>query len=53
MPLDASLLAELRVTKAQIDELQVKLKELVEKLRKKGASAQEIGDAIRGDAAGR
>lgn len=47
MPLDPEILAELKTTKAQIDELQQKLKELVEKLREKGATAQEIGEAIR------
>ena len=47
MPLDEALLAELRTTKAQIDELQTKLKALVEQLRENGASAQEIAEALR------
>ncbi|MDQ1367383.1 MAG: hypothetical protein QOJ52_1871 [Acidimicrobiaceae bacterium] len=48
MALDEALLAELRTTKAAIDELQGKLKDLVAALREQGASAQEIGDALRG-----
>ncbi|MDQ1376187.1 MAG: hypothetical protein QOE15_360 [Acidimicrobiaceae bacterium] len=48
MALDEGLLAELRTTKAAIDELQGKLKDLVAALREQGASAQEIGDALRG-----
>lgn len=48
MTLDAALLSELKTTKAAIDELQVKLKDLVAALREQGASAQEIGAALRG-----
>jgi hypothetical protein len=48
MALDEGLVAELRTTKAAIDELQLKLKELVAALREHGASAQEIGEALRG-----
>lgn len=47
MALDDALLDELRSTKAQIDELQNKLKDLVEQLRAQGASAQEIAEALR------
>jgi DNA-directed RNA polymerase specialized sigma24 family protein len=47
MPLDDAVLAELRLTKASIDELQEKLKELVAQLREHGASAQEIAEALR------
>jgi hypothetical protein len=48
MPLDDDLLAELRDTKAQIDALQTRLKELVALLQQSGASAQEIASALRG-----
>jgi hypothetical protein len=48
MALDESLLAELKTTKATIDELQVKLKDLVARLQEQGASAQEIAAALRG-----
>jgi hypothetical protein len=48
MAVDEGLLAELKTTKAAIDELQVRLKELVAALREGGASAQEIGEALRG-----
>jgi hypothetical protein len=48
MSLDAALLAELKATKATIDELQLKLKQLVAELRDQGASAQEIAEALRG-----
>jgi hypothetical protein len=48
MALDEALLAELKSTKAAIDELQLKLKALVTALREQGASAQEIGEALRG-----
>ncbi len=48
MALDAELAAELKATKSAIDELQIKLKDLVAALREKGASAQEIGEALRG-----
>jgi hypothetical protein len=50
MALDPETLDELRRVKAEIDVLQQRLKELVDELRTKGASAQEIGQAIRGDA---
>ncbi len=46
--LDEEVVAQLRATKAQIDELQQRLKELVAQLRADGASAQEIGEALRG-----
>jgi hypothetical protein len=45
--LDEAVLAELRTTKAAIDELQQKLKDLVGQLRDHGATAQEIADALR------
>ncbi len=48
MALDEQLLTELRSTKAAIDELQKKLKDLVASLRDRGASAQEISEALRG-----
>jgi uncharacterized coiled-coil protein SlyX len=48
MPVDEALLAELRTTKAEIDQLQERLKSLVEQLREKGATAQEIAEALRG-----
>lgn len=48
MAVDEALLAELKATKAAIDELQKKLKDLVSQLRENGASAQEIGEALRG-----
>ena len=47
MALDETVLAELRVTKASIDELQQKLKDLVAQLHDQGASAQEIAEALR------
>jgi hypothetical protein len=47
MALDPTVLAELRETKAAIDELQEKLKQLVGKLRDGGASAQEIAEALK------
>ena len=47
MPLDEALLAEMRETKAAIDELQDKLKALVTELRAKGATSQEIAEALR------
>ena len=47
MPLDEALVAELQATKAAIDELQEKLKDLVSRLREQGASAQEIAEALR------
>jgi hypothetical protein len=48
MSLDEAVLAELKATKATIDERQQKLKELVAQLREHGASAQEIAAALRG-----
>ena len=47
MALDAGVLAELKQTKAEIDKLQDKLKELVAQLRDNGATAQEIAEALR------
>jgi hypothetical protein len=44
---DPELLAELKATKAAIDELQRKLKDLVTDLRDGGATAQEIAEALR------
>lgn len=49
MAVDEALLAELRTVKAEIDTLQERLKDLVNQLREKGASAQEIAAALRGD----
>jgi len=48
LAVDETLLAELKTTKAAIDELQQKLKTLVASLREQGASAQEIAEALRG-----
>jgi hypothetical protein len=48
MALDEALLAELRETKAAIDALHQKLKDLVTKLQEHGASAPEIAEALRG-----
>lgn len=48
MALDQAVLAELRQTKAEIDTLQQRLKELVAKLQSDGATAQEIAEALRG-----
>jgi len=47
MALDEGVLADLKETKAQIDKLQERLKELVGRLREQGASAQEIAEALR------
>ncbi len=47
MPLDEELLAELRQTKAEIDRLQVRLKDLVARLQEQGATTQEITQALR------
>jgi hypothetical protein len=47
MALDQEVLAELRTTKAEIDKLQQRLKELVADLQEKGASTQEIAEALR------
>jgi hypothetical protein len=47
MALDPTVLAELKETKAQIDALQERLKELVQGLRDGGATAQEIAEALR------
>jgi hypothetical protein len=46
--MDEGILAELKTTKAAIDELQTRLKDLVSQLREQGATAQEIGAALRG-----
>lgn len=48
MALDEAVLADLRETKTQIDTLQTRLKELVAALQEKGASTQEIAEALRG-----
>jgi Skp family chaperone for outer membrane proteins len=48
MALDEALLTELRQTKAEIDKLQQRLKELVAQLQEAGASTQEIAEALRG-----
>jgi DNA-directed RNA polymerase specialized sigma24 family protein len=48
MAADESDLAELKATKAAIDDLQAKLKDLVTKLREQGLSAQDIAAALRG-----
>jgi uncharacterized coiled-coil protein SlyX len=48
MPLDNELLAELQQTKAEIDLLQVQLKDLVARLQESGATTQEITQALRG-----
>lgn len=48
MALDATLLEELRQTKAEIDKLQTRLKELVAQLQENGATTQEIAEALRG-----
>jgi hypothetical protein len=48
MALDQDVLADLRVTKAEIDKLQQRLKELVAKLQEGGATTQEIAEALRG-----
>ena len=47
MPLDDQLLAEMKQTKAEIDRLQERLKELVNLLRESGATTQEIAEALR------
>ncbi len=48
MTMDEELLAELRSTKAEIDGLQDRLKDLVARLREQGATSQEIAEALRG-----
>lgn len=48
MAVDEELLAELKETKSQIDELQERLKSLVSQLQEKGATTQEITAALRG-----
>jgi len=48
MAVDPDLLAELKATKAEIDGLQVKLKDLVSRLRDGGATAPEIAEFLRG-----
>ncbi len=45
--MDAALLAELRETKARIDELQTQLKDIIAQLQERGASPQEIAAALR------
>ena len=47
MALDEEVLAELKQTKAEIDRLQVRLKNLVARLQKSGATTQEITQALR------
>lgn len=48
MPLDPALLSELKETKAAIDVLQTRLKDLVSQLQASGASTQEIAAALKG-----
>ena len=48
MAVDEQLLADLKDTKAQIDLLQQRLKELVGRLQEGGATTQEITEALRG-----
>ena len=48
MPLDEQLVAELKQTKAEIDRLQTRLKDLVTRLQQDGATTQEITQALRG-----
>jgi uncharacterized coiled-coil protein SlyX len=45
--LDEQVLAELKQTKAEIDLLQTRLKDLVTRLQESGATAQEISQALR------
>ncbi|MDP8992155.1 MAG: hypothetical protein M3N31_03760 [Actinomycetota bacterium] len=47
MPLDKELLAEMKQTKAEIDRLQVRLRDLVARLQERGATTQEITEALR------
>ncbi len=47
MAVDEALLAELKQTKAQIDLLQVQLKDLVNRLRVSGATTEETTQALR------
>ena len=47
MPLDKELLAEMKQTKAEIDRLQVRLRDLVARLQESGATTQEITQALR------
>ncbi len=47
MPVDEELLAELKQTKAEIDRLQVRLKDLVARLQERGATNQDIAEALR------
>jgi hypothetical protein len=47
VPLDEAILAELKETKAAIDELQQRLKDLVAQLQAAGATTQEIAAALR------
>jgi uncharacterized coiled-coil protein SlyX len=48
MTLDEELLAELKQTKAEIDRLQVQLKDLVARLQEAGATTEELKQALRG-----
>ena len=47
MAVDEALLADLKETKASIDVLQQRLKELVAQLQAAGATSQEIAAALR------
>ena len=47
MPLDEEALAELKQTKAEIDRLQVRLRDLVARLQESGMTTQEITQALR------
>lgn len=49
MATNDELLAELRSTKADIDKLQARLKELVTELQQAGMSTQDITAALKGE----
>jgi Skp family chaperone for outer membrane proteins len=49
MPSNDELLAELRRTKGEIDQLQARLKELVAELQEAGMSTQDITAALKGE----
>ena len=49
MATNDELLAELRSTKADIDKLQARLKELVTELQRAGMSTQDITAALKGE----